>query len=200
MERALITRLYRDESSHDTVMLMETTESKERIKIMIPRHKAGILALEAHGLNDRCPLYDMFSRCVGELGGAFGSVVLTEDGSRCAAGAISLSRSGYTAWIDADVVELVAFAMHTQTPIYVDRTGTTRQSQEASLHSSRASLPQAFEDALADILSSKSDDDPTQAERSGPDSPERAETPQDCTDASKEPPGSAASKNHGADA
>lgn len=198
MERALITRLYRDESSHDTVMLMETTESKERIKIMIPRHKAGVLALEAHGLNDRCPLYDMFSRCVGELGAAFGSVVLTEDGSRCAAAAISLSRSGCTTWIDADVVELVAFAMHTQTPIYVDRTDPTGQS-EASRRFSRASLPQAFEDALADILSSKSDDNPAQAERSGPDSPKGTQ-PQDCTDASKEPPGSAASKNSEADA
>lgn len=200
MERALITRLYRDESSHDTVMLMETTESKERIKIMIPRHKAGILALEAHGLNDRCPLYDMFLRCVGELGAAFGSVVLTEDGSRCAAGAISLSRSGCTTWIDADVVELVAFAMHTQTPIYVDRTDATGQSKETSPHSPRASLPQAFEDVLADILSSKSDDDPAQAGRSGPHSSEATRAPEDCTDASKEPPRSAAPKNSGADA
>ena len=166
MERALVTRLYRDESSHDTVMLMETTHSKKRVKIMIPRQKAGILALEAHGLNDRCPLYDMLSRCVHQLGAAFGSVVLTEDGSRCAAGSISLSKSGSTAWIDADVVELVAFAMHTQTPIYVDRSETTPQSNTP--HPSQASLPQAFEDALADILSSESDDNPSSTERSEP--------------------------------
>ena len=166
MERALVTRLYRDESSHDTVMLMETTHSKKRVKIMIPRQKAGILALEAHGLNDRCPLYDMLSRCVHQLGAAFGSVVLTEDGSRCAAGSISLSKSGSTAWIDADVVELVAFAMHTQTPIYVDRSETTPQSNNP--HPPQASLPQAFEDALADILSSESDDNPSSPERSEP--------------------------------
>ena len=168
MERALVTRLYRDESSHDTVMLMETTDTKKRVKIMIPRQKAGILALEAHGLNDRCPLYDMLSRCVHHLGAAFGSVVLTEDGSRCAAGSISLSKSRSTAWIDADVVELVAFAMHTQTPIYVDRSETPTQSNADDPHSPRASLPQAFEDALADILSSESDDNPSSAERSEP--------------------------------
>ena len=84
MERALVTRLYRDEASQETVMVMEATQSKERIKVTIPCHKAGILALEAHGLNDRCPLYGMFSQCVGELGAAFGLVVINYEEPRCA--------------------------------------------------------------------------------------------------------------------
>ena len=92
MERALVTRLYRDEASQQTVMLMEGTQSKERIKVTIPYQKAGILALEAHGLNDRCPLYGMFSQCVGELGAAFGSVVLNSEG-RDAPTALSHSRT-----------------------------------------------------------------------------------------------------------
>ena len=71
MERALVKRLYRDETSQETVMLMESTQTKERIKITVPGQKAGILALEAHGLNDRCPLYGMFSQCVGALGAVF---------------------------------------------------------------------------------------------------------------------------------
>ena len=33
MERALVTRLYRDEVSQNSIMLMEDTESKERIKV-----------------------------------------------------------------------------------------------------------------------------------------------------------------------
>ena len=52
-------------------MLMESTQTQERIKITVPGQKAGILALEAHGLNDRCPLYSMFSQCVGALGAVF---------------------------------------------------------------------------------------------------------------------------------
>ena len=126
MERALVTRLYRDEASQNSIMLMEATESKERIKVTIPGQKAGILAMEAHGLNDRCPLYGMFSQCVGELGAAFGSVVINCEEPKCARGAISLSHNGRTTWISADVVELVAFAMQSQIPIYVSKSETSQ--------------------------------------------------------------------------
>ncbi len=71
-------------------MLMESTQTKERIKITIPYQKAGILALEAHGLNDRCPLYSMFSQSVGALGAVFGVVVISREGQRRASGAIFL--------------------------------------------------------------------------------------------------------------
>ena len=89
MERAVVKRLYRDESSRETVMLMESTHTKERIKIMVPCQRAGILALEAHGLNDRCPLYSMFARCVGELGAVFGVVVISCEETQPTSGAIS---------------------------------------------------------------------------------------------------------------
>ena len=153
MERALVTRLYRDEASQQTIMMMEATESKQRIKVTIPSQKAGILALEAHGLNDRCPLYGMFSQCVGELGAAFGSVVLNCEGPRCIQGAISLSHDGRTTWIGADVVELVAFAMHAHIPIYVSKSDTPEpgEGEEA-----KTMLPSVFVDALEDIFSSES--------------------------------------------
>ena len=79
----------REVPKKEAVMVMEATQSKERIKVAIPCQKAGILAMEAHGLNDRCPLYGMFSQCVGELGGAFGSVVINCGGQGCPRGAIS---------------------------------------------------------------------------------------------------------------
>ena len=154
MERALVTRLYRDEASQNSIMLMEATESKERIKVTIPGQKAGILAMEAHGLNDRCPLYGMFSQCVGELGAAFGSVVINCEGPKCARGAISLSHNGRTTWISADVVELVAFAMHSQIPIYVSKSETSQTGDDIQ-PKSRTMLPSVFVDAIEDIFSSE---------------------------------------------
>ena len=156
MERALITRLYRDEASQKTVMLMEAKESKELIKVTIPCEKAGILALEAHGLNDRCPLYGMFSQCVGELGAAFGSVVLNCEGPRCTQGAISLSHGGRTTWIGGDVVELVAFAMHAHIPIYVSKSAPSESEEDDGQPRAKTMLPSVFVDALEDILSSES--------------------------------------------
>ena len=154
MERALVTRLYRDEASQNSIMLMEATESKERIKVTISGQKAGILAMEAHGLNDRCPLYGMFSQCVGELGAAFGSVVINCEGPKCARGAISLSHNGRTTWISADVVELVAFAMHSQIPIYVSKSETSQTGDDIQ-PKSRTMLPSVFVDAIEDIFSSE---------------------------------------------
>ncbi len=151
MERALVKRLYRDESSRETVMLMESTLTKERIKIALPCQKAGILALEAHGLNDRCPLYSMFSRCVGEVGGVFGVVVINYEETLPASGAISLSHEGHTTWVDADVVELVAFALHARIPIYVNRPGVTDSQGETSTPGG-SEIPSVFEAALEDIL------------------------------------------------
>ncbi len=160
MERALVTSLYRDESSRETVMVMEATESKQKIRVKIPCQRANILALEAHGLNDRCSLYSIMSQCVGELGAAFGSVVITKEEPGPVSGVISISRSGHTTWIAADVVELVAFAMHARIPIYVRRSETSQSSRQGP-PPDRSQLPDVFEDALADILSSDTDESTT---------------------------------------
>ena len=154
MERALVKRLYRDEKSQETVMLMEATESKERIKVTVPCQQAGVLALEAHGLNDRCPLYVMFSQCVEQLGAAFGAVVIACEEPECPRGAISITRGGSVTWIGADVVELVAFAMHTRIPIYVTKSDQSRRELRGT------ELPSVFEDALEDILSAETDAKP----------------------------------------
>ena len=169
MERALVKRLYRDEKSQETVMLMEATESKERIKVKIPCQKAGVLALEAHGLNDRCPLYTMFSQCVERLGGAFGAVVIACEEPECARGAISLSRGGNATWIAADVVELVAFAMHARIPIYIaspEDIVRPAQQEGAARHTIKTQLPSVFEDVLEDILSGESGAEPSSADTS----------------------------------
>ncbi len=156
MQRASVTRLYKDRSSHESIMLLEAADSKERFKVTLPVTKAGILALEGHGLNDRCALYRMMSDCIATLGAAFGSVVVTLDEVNGVKGSVSISTEENTVkWISADVVELVAFALHVQLPIYVhvendsDPTGS-------HVRTNATSLPAVFEDALSEIL--KSDD------------------------------------------
>ena len=165
MERALVKRLYRDETSLETVMLMEATETKERIKIKVPYQKAGILALEAHGLNDRCPLYSMFSHCVDALGAVFGVAVIRCKKQVRTSGAISVSQGGRTRWVDADVVELVAFALHASIPIYVDRSDSTETQREGSPLRG-AEIPSVFETALEDIFASDSGSHPDPVEPS----------------------------------
>ena len=164
MQRASVTRLYKDRSSHEAVMLLEGKDTKERYRITLPVSRAGILALEGHGLNDRCPLYCVLSECVAALGGSFGSVIVTLDEVNGVTGAVCLSRSGaeeVVSWVKADVVELVAFALHVQLPIYIRRQDEG-EPQGASASQGSVSLPPVFEDALSDILKS---DNPTELER-----------------------------------
>ena len=163
MERALVKRLYRDQSSQETIMLMETVMSGQKIRVTVPCTKAGVLALEAHGVNDRCALYGVFAECVRELGGAFRSVVVTGDESQDVRCAISLSAGGRTTWISADVVELVAFALHVRIPIYVDRKRTPEiDCSDPDLEETE--LPAAFVDAISDILSADTHRDPASHE------------------------------------
>ena len=154
MERASVTRLYRDRSSHEAIMLLEAKVSKERFRVTVPSSRAGILALEGHGLNDRCSLYGLLSECVGKLGGAFGSVVVTLDGSKGVSGTIALARGEeIISWIEGDVVELVAFAIHVELPIYV-RNMDEPDAPTGTLPKGETSLPSVFEDVLSAILQS----------------------------------------------
>ena len=156
MERASVTRLYKDRSSQETIMLLETKSNGERFRVTLPGQKAGILALEGHGLNDRCSLYRVLSECVRKLGGGFGSMVVTLDEVKGVSGAMAISKDEeIVSWISGDVVELVAFALHVQLPIYVSKEGPPDRDRETSLAES-ASLPSVFEEALSDILDSDS--------------------------------------------
>ena len=164
MERASVTRLFRDHSSQETIMLLETKVNGERFRVTLPGQKAGILALEGHGLNDRCALYRVMSEVTRELGGAFGSVVVTLDDVKGVSGAMAVSRNEeIVSWIKGDVVELVAFALHVQLPIYVSK-GETPVGESRSPVTEGASLPSVFEKALSDILDSDTSANPPVAD------------------------------------
>ena len=183
MKRALIKRLYKDDSSQETVMLMEATESKERFRITIPREKAAILALEGHGLNDRCSLYRLLSECIAHLGGALRSVAVNLDRSKGVNGAVSLARGAEVTWIKADVVELVAFALHLQIPIYLDVVEGPDDGEPRPTHQA-TELPPVFEDALTEIMSSESGAGPASAERGDTGGHEETETRREQPDGS----------------
>lgn len=154
MQRASVTRLYRDRSSQAAIMLLEGTDTKERFKVTLPVSRAGILALEGHGLNDRCALYGMLCECISVLGAEFGSVIVTLDEANGVKGALSVSKDEkILSWVSADVVELVALALHVQLPIYI-HVENCSSSENSLVDSSGASLPIVFEEALSEILKS----------------------------------------------
>ena len=150
MKRASVSRLFRDKKSHHAKLMLQAVDSGENFTITLPEHKAAVLALEGHGLNDRCGLYYLLSQSVAALGGTFGAVVVTLASSGVS-GVISLSASGKPKWFDADVVELIALALHVDLPIYLkvaeDDDGGGESADGADMP-----LPDVFEHALADIL------------------------------------------------
>lgn len=167
MELASVTRLFKDQSTQKATLLLEAVATKEKFKINIPSHKAGILALEGHGLNDRCGIYGIMSECVDRLRGSFASVVVTLDKSRGVSGAISLSQGEDLTWINADVVELVAFALHVQLPIFLEVADESNRSEsprgEAGSEHKNPDLPAVFENVLSEIMGPESENSPASA-------------------------------------
>ena len=156
MERASVTRLYNDRQSKEAILLLEGTTTKHKFRITVPEHRASVLALEGHGLNDRCTLYGMLSECVSRLGGSFGSVVVNLDSARGVSGVMALMKDGDVSHIRADAIELVAFALHVQLPIYVDPRDAPDVADSFSC-AQETGLPEVFERALTDIFDSGHD-------------------------------------------
>lgn len=143
MQRVTVTRLYRDRASHQTILQLEAVGSKQEIVVKVAEQKAGVLALEAHGLNDRCPLYSLIIACMNQLGGAFGAVAILTDEGRGNCAAISLSVQGEARWIRGDFVELIALALHMQLPILLSDERDSSLSAERDLD-----IPSEFYDAF----------------------------------------------------
>ena len=133
-------------------MTLELKDGGEEFSISMPASSAEIIALEGHGLNNRCPTYSIFSDCVAALGGAFGSVVITFVDSRPANAAMAIARDEkIVSWVGGDIVELVAFALHVRLPIYVHKRGASDNVYPPPQHRNTP-MPDVFEDALAEIF------------------------------------------------
>ena len=161
MELVSVTRLYKDRMSPGTIMVLKAKESGQQFRVTLPHWKAEILALEGHGLNDRCSLYQVFTECVSKLDGAFSSIVVDLNESKGVSCAVALTRDEeILSWITGDVAELVAFALHVKLPIYIRLEDTVREEVPRS-GSDENVLPSVIEEALSDILNSASRTEPT---------------------------------------
>lgn len=160
MELASVSRLYKDQSTRKVTLLLEAVGTKEQFKITLPGHRAGIIALEGHGLNDRCTLYGVLSECVDRLGGSFTSVKINLDKTRGVSAAMSLVRGEDLTWITTDVIELVAFALHVQIPIFLNVTDDHPEECKPQPERGEVSLPTVFEDVLTEITRSEDDHSP----------------------------------------
>lgn len=162
VQQVAITRLLKDKASHESVLMMQILESNEELTVRVPSHKAGVLALEAHGLNDRCPLYSILLECVSQLGGIFGPVVISLDEVSGNGAAISLKKDGHTRWVSADFVELMALALHLQLPIYVSAVAQ-RSSDRTNSDRSALEIPTVFHKTFEeDLLAERDEGRPSQ--------------------------------------
>ena len=71
-------------------------------------------------------------------------------------GAISLAQGEDLKWISTDIIELVAFALHVQIPIFLN---VTDEPQDGELQPERTDtdLPSVFENVLTEILYSETE-------------------------------------------
>ena len=92
-----------------------------RARLVLPEREAAVLALEAHGLNDRCGLYQVLTACVANLGGAFCRVAIELDANREAASYLALLQGSVHKSMNVNVGEVLALALHGGRPIYLDR-------------------------------------------------------------------------------
>ena len=90
MELVQVNQLYQEKTSRECVVVLEGCESRKRTRLVLQERAAAVLALEAHGVNDRCGLYHVLTTCGAHLGGAFCNVVIKLDANTEAAAFLTL--------------------------------------------------------------------------------------------------------------
>ena len=154
MEVVQVQRLYRRRHSHEAVLVLTGCQSGDEISLAIPACQAAPLALGAHGLHERCGLYQLFVAGVKALGGAFSSVLLTLDQAEGASASLMLVEGVKSRWIRGDVVESVALALHLGLPLYVTHSKAPPIDDDAAAADDGAGvqIPSVFHEALSDLV------------------------------------------------
>ncbi len=83
-----------------------------RARLVLPEREAAVFALDAHGLNDRCGLYQVPTACVANLGAAFCRVAIELDANREAASYLTLLQGSAHKSMNVNVGEVLALALH----------------------------------------------------------------------------------------
>ena len=154
MEVVQVQRLYRRRHSHEAVLVLTGCQSGDEISLAIPACQAAPLALGAHGLHERCGLYQLFVAGVKALGGAFNSVLLNLDQAEGASASLMLVEGVKSRWIRGDVVESVALALHLGLPLYVAHSKAPPMDDDAAAADDGAGvqIPSVFHEALSDLV------------------------------------------------
>ena len=154
MEVVQVQRLYRRRQSHEAVLVLKGCQSGDEISLSIPACQAVPLALGAHGLHERCGLYQLFVAGVKALGGAFSSVLLTLDQAEGASASLMLVEGVKSRWIRGDVVESVALALHLGLPLYVTHGRATPTEDDTAVAEDKAvvQVPSVFHEVLSDLM------------------------------------------------
>ena len=76
MELVQVNKLYLERETKECVVVLQGCKSGAQTRLILPEREAAVIALEAHGVNDRCSLYHVLTSCVAHLGGAFCNVTI----------------------------------------------------------------------------------------------------------------------------
>ena len=152
MELVQVNQLYQEKASRECVVVLEGRESRKQTRLVLPEREAAVLALEAHGVNDRCSLYHVLTTCVAHLGGAFCNVVIRLDANSEAAAYLTITQGSDHKSLNVNTGEVLALALHGGLPIYLDRLVHASPIDEvAGDYPAAIDVPPAFESLLSEL-------------------------------------------------
>ncbi len=158
MELVQVNRLYLEKESKECVVVLQGCKSGAKTRLVLPEREAAVIALEAHGVNDRCSLYHVLTTCVTHLGGAFCNVTIKLNARSEAASYLTILQGEDHKSLNVNVGEVIALALHGGLPIYLD----TSDYEGGPEHSTpgEAAMPHAFESLLSDLVGTDHDEKP----------------------------------------
>ena len=156
MELVQVNKLYLEKESKECVVVLQGCKSGAKTRLVLPEREAAVIALEAHGVNDRCGLYHVLTTCVTHLGGAFCNVTIRLNARSEAASYLTILQGEDHKSLNVNVGEVIALALHGGLPIYLD---TSEGGPEASTLE-EAAVPHAFESLLSDLARTDPDENP----------------------------------------
>ena len=157
MELVQVNRLYLEKESKECVVVLQGRRSGAQTRLILPEREAAVIALEAHGINDRCSLYHVLTACVAHLGGAFCNVTIKLNARSEAASYLTLLQGEDHKSLNVNVGEVLALALHGGLPIYLDT--SDYDGDPESIEPEEEAVPHAFESLLSDLARVDHDDE-----------------------------------------
>ena len=155
VELVQVNKLYMDRPSNECVVVLEGRHTRKETRLVLPERDAAVLALEAHGVNDRCRLYQLLTSCVAALGGAFCNVVIRMDEGREAVAYLTLVHAGQHRALSVNAGESLALALHGGLPIYLGQSWDGAPSEEET---GETDIPDVFKSLLSEIAEADTTD------------------------------------------